>query len=354
MAGMAVVGGAFACTGSPVGVGGQEDPELVCSLPTGDILAGQRRDGIPALTNPETAFQSGSGTEYLQDSDRIVGIVLDGEPIAIPLNIFWWHEIVNLEGPETAVAVTHCPLTGSSIAFQRGHLDDVEFGVSGLLYQNNLIMYDRSGPTESLWPQMLLGARCGPRDGESLPTMPIVETTWEGWTWLHPGTRVVTSNTGYERDYRAYPYGSYSEEDSPQVLFPLSEPLDRRRPPKELVLGVPSGTGGMAFPFGELDAQGDVAVVQGSLNGQPYVVFWERSRQGAMAFFPEVDGDTLDFRVVDGRIRDVQTGSEWRMDGRAVFGPREGESLRAVEEAFVAFWFAWPAFYPDIRLWSGS
>jgi hypothetical protein len=41
------------------------------------------------------------------------------------------------------LAVTYCPLTGSSIVFDRASVDGDEFGVSGFLWQNNLIMYNR-------------------------------------------------------------------------------------------------------------------------------------------------------------------------------------------------------------------
>ena len=199
----------------------------------------------------------------------------------------WWHEVVNLDGPpgRQAVAVTHCPLTGSSLAFDRRPLSDVEFGVSGLLFQTNLIMYDRTGTEESLWPQMLRGARCGPSDGAQLPMVPIVETTWRGWKELHPDTRVVTENTGHDRSYHVHPYGAYGAEANGQLLFPVSDGIDPRRPPKERIRGIPDGTaarstaesGGIAFPFGELDELGEVAVVSGSTSDESFVLLWERS-----------------------------------------------------------------------------
>lgn len=323
-----------------------------CSIPTSQLLTGQRRDGIPALTNPPLARSGEAGTEYVRERDRVIGIVLGGEPIAVPLNIMWWHEIVNLEADGHAVAVTHCPLTGSSLAFDRGLVENAEFGVSGLLFKNNLVMFDRSGPNESLWPQMIRGARCGKRDGTDLPMVPIVETTWAGWTQLYPETKVVTSNTGFDRDYRLYPYGSYDRETSRDLLFPLPGSIDERRPPKERVLGIPSGEGGITFPFGILEDMGEVATIHGTLDGNEYVILWEQLREGAMAFVPEVDGESLTFEVVDGAIMDAETGSEWLMNGEAVAGPMEGRRLDPIDDTFVAFWFAWPAFYPDIEIWS--
>jgi len=343
-----------ACSDDLVSFGPEDDPEIQCSIDSSKILSGQRKDGIPALTNPELASEGAPGTEYLLDTDRVIGIVLDGEPIAIPLNIMWWHEIVNLDGAQSSVAVSHCPLTGSSLAFDRGNVGDSEFGVSGLLFQTNLIMYDRSGDNESLWPQMLRGARCGPSDGTPLPMVSIVEVTWAGWKWLHPDTKVVTSNTDYTRDYRSYPYGFYDRTSNNDLLFPIGQTIDSRREPKERVLGVPDGTGGMAFPFGALADLGDVAVVEGETSTERFVILWEAERQGAMAYRPVLDGAPITMQVVNGQITDVETGSVWRMDGVATNGPLDGRALEPVADAFVAFWFAWPAFYPDLELWSAS
>jgi len=148
------------------------EDKLLCSIPENLILnGGPGKDGIPALTNPPFVAVGAPGTSYLSDDDRVVGLILGSGPVAIPLNIFWWHEIVNLDVGGPLLAITHCPLTGSSLGFDRAGVAGAEFGVSGLLFRNNLIMYDRSGD-ESLWPQMLRGARCGTRNGEDLSIRP--------------------------------------------------------------------------------------------------------------------------------------------------------------------------------------
>ncbi len=328
------------------------EPELSCSIPDNLIFGGgPGKDGIPALTNPRLVRAGDPGTGYLEDDDRVVGLVLDAGPIAIPLNILWWHEIVNLDGYGRPLAITHCPLTGSSLAFDRGPAAGAEFGVSGLLYLNNLIMYDRNGE-ESLWPQMLRGARCGVRDGTELPMFPIFEMTWRGWKLLHPETLVVSEDTGSSRDYTVYPYGGYDALNNTNTFFPTD--LDPRRPPKERVLGIPSGAGGLVFPYGLLDERGALAAVPVEVAGEDLVVFWNRFRETAMAFRPLLDTERLTFTVAQGRITDDQTGSAWTVDGYAVDGPLAGKRLSAKAEAFVAFWFAWPEFYPEVRIWNGS
>ncbi len=332
-----------------------EELALTCSIPTASILAGARKDGIPALTDPQLLMPNGAGPAYPDLDERIVAAFVGGEAIAVPIRLFWYHEIVNVSLGGQLVAITHCPLTGSTLAFDRGPVDGAEFGVSGLLYQNNLLMYDRSGASESLWPQMYRGARCGDRDGVQLPMIPVVEMNWGGWLGLHPETRVVSKATGFGFDYEDYPYGRYDEPDNDQLLFPLADPMDRRRPPKERVIGVPDGDGGVAFPFGELverAGSGDLAVVHGSTSEGEFVVMWDGRRDGALVFRPEVAGQTLTFSVSGTEIIDAETGSSWTAGGQATQGPLAGEAMEPVPEAFVAYWFAWPVFYPNVELWA--
>ena len=176
--------------------------------------------------------------------------------------------------------------------------------------------------------------------------------TWKGWRTLHPETSVVSSDADPSRRYTAYPYGDYDVLDNRETLFPAG--IDPRRPAKERVLGIPDGEGGLAFPYGALDEIGPVAAVESVSRGSEIVVFWDRDREAAMAFLPEVDGEQLDFLTQDGQLVDVQTGSVWSVEGTALTGPKSGAALEPVAEAFVAFWFAWPEFYPRIQLWSAS
>jgi len=324
--------------------------DVSCSIPRSEIFdGGPGKDGIPALTDPTFVLPGEVGTSYLDDSDRVAGIVMDGQPLALPLNIFWWHEIVNLNRAGQAIAITHCPLTGSTMAFDREAAGGAEFGVSGLLFRNNLVMYDRNDD-ESLWPQMSRGARCGAANGTSLEMVPMVEMSWEGWRTLHPDTRVVSAGTGHSRDYESYPYGDYDDLGNSTLLFPGD--IDERRPPKERGLGIPVGSGGTVFPFGALEELGPRAAVHTQAGGPRRVVFWDGSRQAAMAYRAASDHGELTFTLREGKIVDQETGSVWEIDGVASEGPLAGQRLEAVPEAFVAFWFAWPAFFPDIQLWS--
>ncbi len=326
--------------------------ETECTIDA-SLLAdgGVGKDGIPALTDPE--FVSASEVTFLNGSNRVIGLLIDGQPVAVPHNILWWHEIINFNFAGLGLTVTYCPLTGSSMAFDRAAVGGGEFGVSGLLFQNNLTMYDRTAH-ESLWPQMSRQAACGPRQGAALKMVAVIEMTWEGWKALYPNTRVIPRQTGFDFEYTAesYPYGDYEAPGNDALLFPMD--LDGRQPPKARLLGIPdSRRGGVAFLFSDLDNGEAVRVIHERAEDGPIVVFWNKKYESAMAYRTVLDGARLRFQARDGRIVDVETQSEWDIDGRATSGPLAGAHLEPVAEAYVAFWFAWAAFHPETRIWEG-
>ena len=136
------------------------------SIPIEKILhGGPPRDGIPALDDPK--FVNANHADFIQAGDRVLGVARNGIAKAYPINILNWHEIVNDQFGDEGIAVTFCPLCGTGMAFKadiQGKIRD--FGVSGLLYNSDVLLYDRD--SESLWSQIAREAVSGPLLGTSL------------------------------------------------------------------------------------------------------------------------------------------------------------------------------------------
>lgn len=364
---LAVVGlVAGACQDSdPAGVPGEPGPRFAdCNLDVDFLWAATGRDAIVALDEPAWIRADRSVPSYLDPDTRVVGIRVFGQAYAVPHNVLWYHEIVNLEpgGPEgVSVAVTYCPLTGSSLVFDRSSVGGARLGVSGVLFMNNLILFDRNEPNESLWPQMMAEAGCGARIGDQLAQHPFVEMTWAEWHELHPSTWVLAGDQGFDPaffDYtrQGYPYGNY--EEIPSFFFAnVMPPVDDRRFPKERVVGLPhtAGDPGIALPFGALtNRDGRFQAVEILYEGRTAVVLWSDDARGGSAYRPRTEeGGPATLRATAEGFQDEETGSRWSIEGFAVSGPRKGERLVPVERAHTAFWGAWAAFHPDTRLWTG-
>ena len=334
-----------------------------CDLPREYLVSSPvGRNGIPSLHNPELVNAEPSPqNSYLASDDRILGVFLDGRPLAVPHNILWYHEIANFDRGAERIAVTYCPLTGSPLAFDRASVGGQTFGVSGLLFMNNLIMYNRGG-SGSLWPQMLGRAKCGAETGQPLARVPVFEMLWRGWKDLYPETQVVSSESNISRNYAVNPYGDYDSLDNERFLYPNMPDVDRRRPVKERVLGLPATADGrepgIAFPYLALMAEpGSWTLLQVRWNGQDVVVFWADQREGGGVFGPwhPLTGERLSFEVNPVRgIMDTDTGTVWSITGAGLDGQLAGLQLTPVAEAYTAFWGAWAAFHPQTRLWEGG
>jgi hypothetical protein len=234
------------------------------------------------------------GTGYLEDSDFVFGVEIDGEPRAYPHNIYWWHEIHNDRIGDREYAVSFCPLTGSGIVFDGQHDGGpIRFGVSGRLYNANLVMFDPQ--TGTFWSQMLGRGIKGERIGEHLERLPVVETTWERWKEMHPDTLVASSDTGYERNYNSYPYGDYRSNHD-ETFGAASHQSTYEA--KDRVLGLPGETKeeSLAFAFPEMDAlEGDRNVIYESFGGEPVMVVYEAEHRMAIPYRTTVDGRELTF-----------------------------------------------------------
>jgi hypothetical protein len=360
--------GAACADAAPTGLIGGTTPSsgslpIFSCLLRDDLVfsGGVARDGIPSLEDPVLVSIDHPDAQYIDEYEtiaaddanqppaRVVGIFVDGTPIAIPFNILWWHEIVNADYAGRRISITYCPLTGTAIAFDLTAAGIDRFGVSGLIFQNNLIMFDEE--SGSLWPQMCLNAGDGDRSGFRLETVPVVEMLWSTWKKRYPQSMVVSRKTDYPFDYRRYPYFSYEVSDL--LLFPLPYVLDSRVPMKERVLGIMDESGGLAVPFGQLREFGNHAAVNFRIGPNPVTILWDQEGQTAMAFHPfNEEGNAATVTLVNQRFIDSESGSEWSIDGRAISGPRTRESLQHYANSYVAYWFAWASFFPRTRVWS--
>lgn len=315
-------------------------------IPAGEVYdGGPGKDQIPALVNPD--FTRPELATYLSDEDLVLGVVMGGDVRAYPHSILDWHEIVNDVVGGTAISITYCPLTGSGIAWDRTlNAAQSTFGVSGLLYNSNLIPFDRG--TGSHWSQMKLQCVNGPLTGEFAKTYQVLETTWKSWKELYRETSVLSSSTGYSRPYGKYPYGDYKQTD--QLIFPVRHD-DTRLQRKERVLGVLVGEKTKVYPLANFSDS--LSVMNETLNGVSIVVVGSSGGNFAASFEARlVDETLLTFTPVPDRLPIVmidQEGTTWDIFGRGIVGPRAGKQLRPTR-SFIAYWFAWGAFYPGVEI----
>ncbi|MEX2027976.1 MAG: DUF3179 domain-containing (seleno)protein, partial [Candidatus Curtissbacteria bacterium] len=201
---------------------------------------------------------------------------------------------------------TFCPLCDSALAFER-KVDRVitEFGVSGKLHNSDLVIYDRY--EGNLWQQITGEGIVGPaaRRNEVLKQVPIITTSWGQWKNEHPGTQVLSLDTGHSRNYDAYPYGTYEEDD--ELYFGVKN-LNKKLHIKTVVYGIEVNGLSKAYPEDAFDRK---AVITDMIGDIP--VRLEKTREGKI----QVTNLTTQEDIIPIRL----------------------------------FWFAWASFHPDTELY---
>lgn len=263
---------------------------------------GPPRDGIPSIDNPR--FMAANEVDFLTKKERVLGVFYNGIAKAYPLKIMDQHEIVNDSFDGQPVAVTYCPLCSSGIAFDAVVGEKaLQFGVSGLLYNSDVLLYDRT--TESLWSQIEMKAVNGYLSGQRLTPLPTFLTTWEDWQKRYPSTLVLSKTTGFKKNYETLSYFEYRQ--SPELMFPVAH-KNNQLPAKSMVIGVEWKGAYKAYSFKFLKKQ--TAPFVDNWNGKKLTIHYNPEAKSAMVF--DENGDLL--------------------------------------PAVTLYWFAWYAFHPETEI----
>ncbi|MBT4303213.1 MAG: DUF3179 domain-containing protein [Actinobacteria bacterium] len=344
--------------GVPSALDDRNDPRFPEPLIDPDRIrsGGPPPDGIPPIDDPR--FVAVAEVDFLQDNEPVLAFQLGDDARAYPLQILTWHEIVNDTVNGVPVSITYCPLCNSAVAYDR-RLDDrvLTFGTSGKLYNSALVMYDRQ--TESLWSHFTGQAVIGFLAGQTLETHPVATVGWGDWRAAHPDGLVLSTDTGFSRNYGRNPYPGYDDINTVPFLF--DGDLDGRLAAKERVIGIHQGTDALAITTEYLAQQG---VIEVTVEEQDLTVWHQPGTASALegqtladgrdvgatgVFVPVVNQQNLHFTVIQNGFTDAETSSTWNILGQATAGPLQGTQLQAVEHVDT-FWFAWGAFRPETRI----
>ena len=328
-----------------------------------DLRMGAPRDAIPAIFGP-LYLTIDEANDVYEPEIPMVQVRLGDDARAFPLGILIWHEIVNDTINGQPVAITFCPLCNTAIAFHRQlGAQTLDFAVSGLLRNSDLVMYDRN--TETLWQQATGRAIIGSLVGARLEGVPATIVSFAQFREAFPDGLVMSRDTGWGRAYGQNPYVRYDTPEGRPFLY--NGQLDDRLPPKSRVVSVETPAGAeIAYPWTFVTEQ---RVVYDTHDATRIVILWTPGTNsalgagiiknaadiGATAIFDrELDGRLLSFAPnaedASGQtFVDNETGSVWDIFGRAIEGELAGSELRPVIFSD-HFWFAWWAFHPDTEI----
>ncbi len=317
------------------------------------ISALDPRDVIRPIDDP-VYEDVATANDWLEDREPGILLEVAGEAIFYPIRILISHEIVNDERGEVPFSLTYCPLCNTAAAFDRRvHGEVLRFGVSGLLRNSDLVMWDDA--TVSLWQQTTGEAIVGDLAGTQLEYFPTSVVRWADFKATHLGGDVLSRDSG-PFNYGSNAYVGYTSRSGPFRPFFPGE-LDDRFEALSRVVGVRVGDAAKAYPFSTIRG---VGAVNDEVGGVPILVLWGAADTAdpldaglvsegdaigtGIAFLRTVDGQVLTFSANgDDTFTDDETGTVWSLLGVGLEGPMAGRRLElAIHQN--EFWFAWAAF----------
>lgn len=299
------------------------------------VWGGVTVDGIPSLDNP-TLINAADAT-YLLDSDLVFGVEINGDTRAYPLRIMGWHEMFNEVIGGVPVALAYCTLCGAGILFETkvdGREKPFVFGSSGFLYRSNKLMFDRE--TDSLWNQFTGEPVTGPlaKSGIKLKIRPVAITSWADWRKANPTTKVLSLETGHQRDYRSgVVYRDYFA--SPELMFPTGVRDESVLKRKDYVFGIRTVGAAKAWP---LAAFGRSPVINDAVGQTNLVLIGDISTRTVRAY--NRGEQTFSKAKSPGLV--AGPGGDWTMTEQALVAPT-GERLPRVA-GHISYWFAWDGY----------
>lgn len=202
---------------------------------------------------------------------------------------------------------------------------DLNFQVSGMLWQRSLVMRDLE--TKTLWSHLLGKGMRGKHEGFALKILPASMTSWGDWKTRYPETTLLAMS----RTSRRYLDDAWSRPDSfvfgiPKSIKHPAAAVTLSKLQKNKLIHLESGSRQLVFTYGEKGGS-------------------------AQAFDCSLDGKTLSFESSGkDQMKDQQTETVWsQLDGKALSGPMKGQQLSPIAGT-ISFTQAWRSFFPDSKI----
>ncbi|MCB9252693.1 MAG: DUF3179 domain-containing protein [Flavobacteriales bacterium] len=335
-----------------------------------DLSIATVKDGILTMNYPEFIHKNDKGFNYYE-FEPVICINFNGVAKAYPLSLLTMYELANDSCGGEQIMVTYCPMCNAAMVFNRRvkWKDSsilLNFGISGLLMHNDMIMYDRQ--TETWWEQLMGEAIVGEMAGTELKMMRALIISVKDYFDRFPDGLILAPVTIKEKDkrnkHRPFYHMDHNSTNFDSAYF-LPEVLDKRLPPLERVLDIHVEGHTKIYPF---EAIRKKQVINEVFDNMAFVIFYHdetvsvldednlsasRKTGSATAFRSYLDGVNLTFKKEGDYFKDEQTGSIWDITGFCRDGVSKGKQLWILPHSN-HFAFAYLAFFPDSEIYESE
>ncbi len=331
-----------------------------------ELSIATEKDAIPTLDFPNFITKSDPRNKFYAHEPAIV-VNFGGEARAYPLSILTLFELSNDTVGGKNIMVSYCPMCNSALVFNRNIATPkgektMQFGVSGLLIHNDMVMYDRE--TESWWGQLTGEGIAGEHSGVALNMMRALLISVDDFFDRYPNGKILAplelSVLAKKDGHKQFHHLEHGDNLSKEYFLP--EKIDKRLPPMEHVLGIHYQEHDKIYPYRELAKK---QVVHETIGKTNIVIFYHdgmvsvldeddlassKKVGSAAPYVTKVEGVNLTFKKAGRYFKDDQTGSIWDITGYCKEGKHQGVQLDILPHTN-HFAFAYLAFFPKAEIY---
>lgn len=276
-------------------------------------------------------------SDTINKSKLVIGVAINGEAKAYPIQIIGYHHQVMDTIGNTPVMITYCTVCRTGRAFSpfvNGKMET--FRLVGMDHFNAMF---EDATTKSWWQQATGKAIAGPLKGTALKELASKQLTLEAWLREYPNSSVMQPDTTFNKDYK-----DLAGYDKGTLKSGLEKRDSASWKKKSWVIGVKYKNNSKAYDWNELVKN---KVINDSIEGLPILLTLEKDTASFHVYDRRVNGTILNFQKgTDDLFIDQDTNSSWNMDGVCIDGTLKGEKLTPVQ-AYQEFWHSWSTFHPN-------
>ncbi len=269
-------------------------------------------------------------TENKVESGRLIlGIILNGESKAYPIQFLGYHHQVRDSIGGKAIMVTYCTVCRTGRVFEpliEGKPE--EFRLVGMDHFNAMFE-DKS--TGSWWRQVSGKAVAGPLKGKVLPEIPSIQTTLEKWIVLYPNTLIMQADEEFKEKYEGMSKYESGASKSKLTLRDLGSWKD-----KSWVIGLESGSESKAYDWNRLQKEG---IIHDELGGKPVAIILSKDKKSFVAL-ERLNSEQL-FNMINDTL--ITADNRYNFIGTSLDSTKSNlKRLNAYQE----YWHSWQIFHP--------
>ncbi len=279
-------------------------------------------------------------TNKVSPEKLIVGIIINDEARAYPIEIIGYHHQVQDTVSGQPIMVTYCTVcrTGRVFSpFVNGIKEN--FRLVGMDHFNAMF---EDKTTKSWWRQVTGEAITGPLKGKILEEIPSQQMTLAAWLREYPNSLILQPDSLFKKEY-----DDLANFDDGTIESGLEKRDSSSWKHKSWVVGVQNNGFAKAYDWNELISNN---IIHDSLPGLPLIFFAEPDNISFHVWNRQINNIHLRFVIDTNGLKDLNTQSLWNYDGRCIEGELKGAKLKPVQ-ASQEFWHSWKTFYPHTTIY---